>query len=37
MDKYNIEYGEKLDYFAYFDWCKNNITIIKKYLIGMIQ
>lgn len=37
MDNYNIEYGEKIDYFAYFEWCKNNITIIKKYLIGMIQ
>jgi hypothetical protein len=37
MDRFNIEYGERLDYFAYFEWCKNNIATIKNYLIGMIQ
>ena len=37
MDRFNIECGERLDYFAYFEWCKNNITTIKNYLIGMIQ
>jgi hypothetical protein len=37
MDRFNIEYGERLDYFAYFEWCKNNITTIKNYLIEMIQ
>lgn len=36
MDKFNIVYGDRLDYFAYFQWCKNNIATIKKYLIGMI-
>ncbi|RZK22678.1 MAG: hypothetical protein EOO43_09360 [Flavobacterium sp.] len=36
MDKYNIEYGDRLDYFAYFDWCKRNIPTLKKYLLGMI-
>lgn len=36
MDKFNIDYGDRLDYFAYFEWCKNNVATIKKYLIGMI-
>lgn len=36
MDKYNIEYGDRLDYFLYFDWCKKNISVIKTYLLGMI-
>ena len=33
MDKFNIEYGDRLDYFLYFDWCKKNLNIIKKYLL----
>lgn len=36
MDKFNIEYGDRLDYFAYFDWCKKNIGIIKNLLLAMI-
>lgn len=36
MDKFNISYGSRTDYFAYFEWCKNNVSIFKKYLIGMV-
>jgi hypothetical protein len=37
MDKFNIEYGDRLDYFLYFDWFKKNRDIIKNYLLAMIQ
>lgn len=37
MDKFNIEYGDRLDYLSYFDWCKKNISIIKKYLLLKIH
>lgn len=36
MDKFNIEYGDRLDYFLYFDWCKKNIDYIKNNLDLMI-
>lgn len=37
MDNFNIEYGDRLDYFLYFDWCKKNISVIKKYLLLKIN
>lgn len=36
MDKFNIEYGDRLDYYLYFDWCKKNVEIVKKYLLASI-
>lgn len=36
MDDFNIEYGDRLDYFLYFDWCKSNVDYLKKNLQLMI-
>jgi hypothetical protein len=36
MEHYNIEFGDKLDYFLYLDWCKKNYVKINNYLLGMI-
>ena len=37
MDSFNIEYGDRLDYFLYFSWCKKNLDFIKNQLLVMIQ
>lgn len=36
MDKFNIEYGDRLDYYLYLNWCKNNVNIVKKYLLASV-
>lgn len=36
MDNFNIDYGDRLDYYSYLDWCKNNSDIIKRYLLATI-
>lgn len=37
MESFNIQHGERLDYYLYLEWCKKNASVIKKYLMLMVS